>query len=203
MLEGRKKYKWIRGAPPLSYKALAAGALENYRIYGNTVDGESVGDRTGNLFDGNFLQGYWAYADGKFIYVNTWICTTKIPCTGGQMYTYSFSKVSRWFGFVWYDGDGNYISTNNHQDGSNTQYRLYCATAPSNAAFMAVNIAGYPYTDSVILPSNITDFMLVAGEYTSETMPNYEPYGYKVAVTVSNGTDTRYADGSDISARAD
>ena len=44
MLEGRKKYKWIRGAPPLSFKALAAGTLENYRIYGNTVGGESVGD---------------------------------------------------------------------------------------------------------------------------------------------------------------
>ena len=55
---------------------------------------------------------------------------------------------------------------------------------------MIVNIAGYPFTESVILPSNITDFMLVAGEYTSETMPNYEPYGYRVPVTVANGTDT-------------
>ena len=44
MLEGRKKYKWIRGAPPLSFKAQAAGTLENYRIYGNTVGGESIGD---------------------------------------------------------------------------------------------------------------------------------------------------------------
>ena len=44
MLEGGKKYKWIRGAPPLSFKAKKAGTLENYRIYGNTVGGESVGD---------------------------------------------------------------------------------------------------------------------------------------------------------------
>ena len=44
MLEGGKKYKWIRGAPPLSFKALAAGELENYRIYGNTVGGAGVGD---------------------------------------------------------------------------------------------------------------------------------------------------------------
>ena len=186
----RRAQKTIEGAPPLQYSAKKQGTLKNYRIYGNTVNGNSVGDMTANLFDGNFLQGYWAYANGEFSYINTWICTTKISCTGGQAYTYSFPQVSRWSGFVWYDGDGNYISTNNRQDGSNTQYRLYSATAPSNAAFMIVNIAGYPFTESVILPSNITDFMLVAGEYTSETMPNYEPYGYRVPVTVANGTDT-------------
>ena len=45
MLEGSgQKSRWISGAPPLSFKAKKAGALENYRIYGNTVGGESVGD---------------------------------------------------------------------------------------------------------------------------------------------------------------
>lgn len=39
----RWKIKTISGAPPLSFKA-KAGALKDYRIYGNTVDGESVGD---------------------------------------------------------------------------------------------------------------------------------------------------------------
>ena len=190
LMSQKPKLRTFSGVPPLTFKAKKSGTLKNYRIYGNTVNGDSVGDRTGNLFDGNFLQGYWAYADGRFTYTNTWICTTKIPCTGGQMYTYSFSKASRWFGFVWYDGDGDYISTNNRQDGSNTQYRLYFAEAPSNAEFMAMNIAGYPDYNSIILPSDITDFMLVEGKYTSETMPNYEPYGYRVPVTVTNGTDT-------------
>lgn len=39
----RWKIKTISGSPPLSFKA-KAGALKNYKIYGNTVDGESVGD---------------------------------------------------------------------------------------------------------------------------------------------------------------
>lgn len=39
----RRKIKTISGAPPLSFKA-KAGALKDYKIYGNTVDGESVGD---------------------------------------------------------------------------------------------------------------------------------------------------------------
>ena len=180
----------IEGVPPLMFKSNGAN-LSNYRIYGNTVSGESVGDRTGNLFDGNFLQGYWAYADGRFTYTNRWICTNKIPCTGGQAYTYSFSKASRWFGFVWYDGDGDYISTNNRQDESNTQYRLYYAEAPSNAEFMVANIAGYPSDLEKIFPIDVTDFMLVEGQYTIETMPAYEHYGYRVPVTVTNGTDTQ------------
>lgn len=33
----------VEGVPPLTYKAIE-GTLENYRIYGNTVGGESVGD---------------------------------------------------------------------------------------------------------------------------------------------------------------
>ena len=47
----------VEGVPPLTYKAIE-GTLENYRIYGNTVDGESVGDRTGNLFDGELVDNY-------------------------------------------------------------------------------------------------------------------------------------------------
>ena len=40
----RRAQKIIEGAPPLTYTAKNAGTLKNYRIYGNTVDGESVGD---------------------------------------------------------------------------------------------------------------------------------------------------------------
>lgn len=38
-----KPYRTISGAPPLTYKAIE-GTLKNYRIYGNTIGGESVGD---------------------------------------------------------------------------------------------------------------------------------------------------------------
>lgn len=185
-------YNEVNGISPLSFKSKTNNnsILKNYRIYGNTVSDESVGDKTNNLFDGNFLQGYWAYADGSFVNTNTWICTNKIPCTEGQVYTYSFAKTSRQTGFVWYDANGDYISSSNAQDYSSTPYRLYSATAPIDAAFMIVNIAGYPESPNAIAPSDITDFMLVKGQYTSNTMPSYEPYGYRIPVTVTNGTDT-------------
>lgn len=38
------KYRTVSGTPPLTYKAKSDGVLKNYRIYGNTVNGENVGD---------------------------------------------------------------------------------------------------------------------------------------------------------------
>ena len=47
----------VEGIPPLTYKAVA-GALKNYRIYGNTVNGESVG----NLVTDSQSEHYGKYA---------------------------------------------------------------------------------------------------------------------------------------------
>ena len=40
----RRAQKTIEGVPPLTYTAKNAGTLKNYRIYGNMVNSESVGD---------------------------------------------------------------------------------------------------------------------------------------------------------------
>jgi D-aminopeptidase len=40
----RSKTRIIGGAPPLTYTVKDTGTLKNYRIYGNTVNSESVGD---------------------------------------------------------------------------------------------------------------------------------------------------------------
>ena len=43
-----EKDNMVTGIPPLTFNAIA-GILKNYRIYGNTVDGESVGDKSVNI----------------------------------------------------------------------------------------------------------------------------------------------------------
>ena len=43
-----EKNNMVTGIPPLTFNAIA-GTLKNYRIYGNTVNGESVGERTGKV----------------------------------------------------------------------------------------------------------------------------------------------------------
>jgi len=180
------KYHEIEGEPPLIYKAKKADYLTNYRIYGQTVDSESVGDRTGNLFDGNFLQGYWAIADGAFISANNWVCSSKLPCAPNTTYTSKFSTLSRWYGYVWFDIDGNYISSTLSQESATpTSPIIFTATSPSNAAYFGFDIAGATW-NTLIHPEDVTDLMIVEGS----TAPPYEPYGYKVPVTVSNGTDT-------------
>ena len=180
----RRAQKIIEGTPPLTYTAKNVGTLKNYRIYGNTVDGESVGDRTANLFDGKFLQGYWAGADGNFVASNKWICTQKIPCKANTDYTFTFGNKSRWYLFAWYDIDGNYIESNDKHIGDTTKSQsvIFTATSPVNAAFMGIDIAGEQVgtTQFDIHPSDVTDLMLVEG---STPLP-YEPYGYKVPVKI-------------------
>ena len=56
-----------------------------------------------NKFNGTFLQGYWAYADGTWVNSPNWITTEKIPCKASTSYTVSAdAKATRWQGFVWY-----------------------------------------------------------------------------------------------------
>ena len=155
----------------------------------NSVNG--VGDRTKNLANSNeMIKGYWAYADGGFVNTNTWICTPKIACKGNVDYTFQFANNSRWYGFVWYDENGNYISTSNVQNGSSTEYRTYTATSPSNARYLIINIAGFPQTTDTISVSDLINFQLEEGP----TPTDYEPYGYKIPVVCGGTTTNIYID---------
>lgn len=168
----------VEGVPPLTFPSNGNNLL-NYRI-----DGASggVGDRTKNLAnDNDMLPGYWAYADGKYIITNTWICTPKIACKGNVDYTFQFANNSRWYGFVWYDENNNFISTTNQQNNLQTGFRSFTAKSPSNAGYLAINIAGYPGANDTIRTDDLINFQLKE----SSTATDYEPYGYKIPVVIS------------------
>ncbi len=144
---------------------------DNYDPYGKykipaIISGKNLANKN------DMLQGYWAYADGTYIRTNTWICTPKIACKGNVDYTFQFANNSRWIGFVFYDKNGNYISTSNIQNSSSTEYRTYTATSPSNARYLVANIAGFPGTESTISVSDLINFQLEK----NPTATNYEPY---------------------------
>jgi len=144
---------------------------ENYEPYGKYKIPAIISGK--NLANSNeMIQGYWAYANGGFVYTNTWICTPKIECSGNTAYTYQFSNASRWTGFVFYDENGNYISTSNIQNASSTPYRTYTATSPSNARYLVVNVAGFPGTEDTISVSDLINFQVEEGS----TATDYEPY---------------------------
>lgn len=138
-----------------------------------------------NLFVGSFQQGYWAFANGSFTSDNYWICTDKIPCKPDTVYVTSWGNgyTTRWQGFVWYDSDGNYISTTNSQS-SATNGKTF--TSPASAAYMVYNIAGTT-SSTAITPSAITSFQI---EYGSTAT------AYEAPVTVYGGYYTIEDDGS-------
>ena len=123
--------------------------------------------------DNDMLLGYWAYADGTYLRTNTWICTPKIACKGNVDYTFQFANNSRWYGFVWYDENNNFISTANQQNNLQTGFRSFTAKSPSNAGYLAINIAGYPGTNDTIRTDDLINFQLEE----SSTATDYEPYG--------------------------
>ena len=177
----------VEGAPPLTFPSNGNNLL-NYRIDG--ANG-GVGDRTKNLAnDNDMLPGYWAYADGTYIITNTWICTPKIACKGNVDYTFQFANNSRWYGFVWYDENNNFISTNNQQNNLQTGFRSFTAKSPSNAGYLAINIAGYPGTNDTIRTDDLINFQLEE----SSTATDYEPYGYKIPVVCGGTTTNIYID---------
>ena len=53
-----EKDNMVTGIPPLTFTAKKTGTLKNYRIYGNTVDGESVGNLVTDSQSGHY--GKWA-----------------------------------------------------------------------------------------------------------------------------------------------
>ena len=178
--------KELNGIPPLTFNAIA-GALKDYRIYGNTVNSESVGDRTANLFANLWKKGYIRADNGLEEQVDGFICSGFFPVEYGQ--TYSISRNIR----VGYDNIRGYKDDESFI-GAGTDVCDVSNPFPSGAtkigAFTVTNenVAFIRFNDS----ANDLDmkYMIVDGTYTEQTMPSYEPYGYRVPVTVTNGTDT-------------
>ena len=174
----------VEGVPPLTYKAIE-GTLENYRIYGNTVGGESVGDRTGNLCG---INGTIAFSNdvsvkskaGEFIIQSNGINDTisakspryqnkfKLHLTAGT-YTYSYRYNGMSVGIVMgmYTIEGEQLNYN----------------------FTLLNDTDI-YIGFYIPPNTTCNQRWMVMLNSGSTPLPYEPYGYKVPVTVSNGTDT-------------
>lgn len=122
-----------------------------------------------NKFDGTFLQGYWAFADGVYANSDKWIATSKIPCKASTAYTTSATtKMTRWQGFVWYDSNGDYISSDSLNSDANIGITK---TSPSNAAYMVFNIGGYPGTQATISTTDVKNFQIEEGSSATSWSP--------------------------------
>ena len=88
--------------------------------------------------------------------------------------------------FVYYDSDGNYV---NKYGGSVATFKT--TTIPSGVVKMVLIIR--PNTVGTTI--NVSNIMLVNGAYTSDTIPEYEPYHkYDIPIVVNDTTTHIYLD---------
>lgn len=165
------KYRTVSGTPPLTYKAKSDGVLKNYRIYGNTVNGESVGDKTENLIQG-VITGVNISSNGKISGLSDYN-VVYAPVVAEESYTISNNNGVNVYAFY---AEVPTTETPSSYNGSRQVFN-------SDSVTFTAPITGYA---AVRTASTAQDIMINFG---SEALP-YEPYGYRVPVTVTNGTDT-------------
>lgn len=170
--------KELSGIPPLTFKAIE-GTLTNYRIYGNTADGKSVGDRTANLFDGELVDGYQIGQNGLPSAYSGRCCTTIPIAIDAENLFISYTAINsdtRCMYSVFLDGTFVRRATN-----------IATGQTIDTSGGDELYIGFYLRLGGKLNSNDISNIMLNEG---STALP-YEPYGYKVPVTVSNGTDTQ------------
>ena len=197
LIHGRKKSVESETLP-MTFKAKRTENLKNYRIYGNTVNGESVGDRTENLFDLNTWantitsirgNGTMSISDNTVSitsvdhqdaytmpYTGTAVNVYKIVVKPNTTYRIQYNRSSTALCYIFENGTADYIYTtpgviNTHE----------------NTTFLTVRM-GVKNTEPLGTTATISDIMISEG---STSLP-YEPYGYKVPVTVNEQTTNIY-----------
>lgn len=168
----------LEGIPPIVFTSKGK-TLKNYRIYGNTVEGESVGDKTDNLWNVEIVDNYSSYSNGKISpYVGR--CTNIEPIVvDGNSYTLSYSSPLNATCIVMIKNSGELISRV-FKSGS----KIMIDTSGGNELYITWLIS-----DAISITSDmIQDIMLNIG---STALP-YEPYGYRVPVEINDYTATLY-----------
>lgn len=152
--------------------------LSNYRIYGNTVNGESVGDRTENLWNSEIVNGIISTSGTTLAGISSRLYSIGVAVERNKTYTLSTNlQIRLIFGYK----DETPVSML-------VDYTPYgIATFTINDDINNIGICLRNSTNTDITPNDIDYCMLNEG---SAALP-YEPYGYRVPVTVTNGTDTQ------------
>ena len=157
------------------------GPLKDYKIYGNTVqngaptpdtpiDMVSCGDRTKNLFDGEYEVGGYDISTGEKA-VNTYQYRNKnfIEVKPNTTYTFSLNeiKITETPRYYYYDKNKNFLSS----EVVNGNF-----ATPNNCYFVNWNSSALKTN----YPDGLTKPMIEEGSIAT----SYEPYGYKIPVNV-------------------
>lgn len=168
--------KEVEGTPALTFKGKEEANLKNYRIYGQTIDGESVGDRTGNLFDGEIMIGGLSDSTGNEVdEMLTRVRTSWIMVEPSETYSFNLNNLDYKIRNIYvYDESKSFIYATVISSNSAT------VTVSSLASYVRFVFRKNNELETVSISDCQDKFMFNSG---STPLP-YEPYGYKVPVTV-------------------
>lgn len=174
--------KTISGEPPLSFDADSSGFLIDWRIDGQTVNGAKVGDRTANLFTGEYIGGTVNNDTFVFNITTSGAKSAIIAVEPGT--TYTIRRI----------------------DASNRFNVGECASEPVNGTQLSRIYSGGGYEDITFTTDETSHYIVVYVSTSSEkaeprmmlntgsTALDYEPYGYKIPVTCGGSTTNIYID---------
>lgn len=183
--------KYLDGQPPLTFHAVNE-PLVSWIIDGNTVEGESVGVKSLNLFDENDVYfGDWIGSSGTVQHNQPYAAAYGIDVTDIEYLTvYAYGEKPFSYSICLYNGD-TFISRN-HITGTSTGN--VNTISVDTATKVIVQVAKGSSLSDVITHDDVNSYKMfvVEGEYASETLPPYEPYGYTVPIECGNVTTTFY-----------
>lgn len=176
------------GSLPLQLDGIGKD-LKDYTIRGNTVQNGSptpdnpvevhaVGDRTGNLFDGEIQQGGLGDTNGAIATSSNRVMTTKINVTENTYYTATSNLMIR--NIIAYN-NGTFVS---RLVGSTSDIAVF--SIPVGVNQIAISFKGNEEGTVEITPNDLEWLMLNEG---TEPLP-YEPYGYKIPITTESEDGT-------------
>lgn len=208
MLMDGQWYGYLRTASGNPLTLQNAKRLRKLTIYGNAVqDGtpspdapvevQLCGDRTGNLWDRAYsdVDANWVGNLGGYRYLN-------LKLKENTTYTLFVKQNNMHHGYSdYWDSDDNLVvfcvgeNPNPNTCNGNTVFgstttnnpkQVYSFTTTEAPYYFKLFIRNYnDITVKQVFDELLPGIMLVEGSYTADTLPAYEPYGYKVSGRVS------------------
>lgn len=147
------------------------GNITPWTVYGNTVEGVSVGERTAQLFDKNlpFSEiGKFLNDDGTIAASSAFNITDYIECDSETDYSLSNVNVSSNFPSIcYYDSNKDFISGTRYNGNTGVSF-----TTPNTCKYVKFSVRSDKLNEAMF--------------NTGSTALPYEPYGYKVTISCNN-----------------
>lgn len=185
-----KKWEIYEGTLPATINANGAD-MRQYQIYGKAG---GVGEPTGNLFSSTWEQGGINGETGQNEPSSARVRTEGyIEVIPNKIYSLSRSIYNNYINVRFYSPDKSFIDV-----GSANSIHLIAGSTEGNPMSGGISFCCFEVINTNIKYMRINDqsnnlltkYMMVEGKYTSKTMPHYKPYGYKLDMSVSDGTNT-------------